>query len=217
MILYLALLLLAQPPATGSVTGEVRLEATASSQGQRGARNRYGSGTARSGTPAADTPVLVWVELDGSQRNAAMDESPVMDQRDLQFSPRLIAVREGQAVRFRNSDPVYHNVFSLSDVKKFNIGRRPRGEIVEVTFGRAGVVQVFCDIHASMNAVIRVLPASTVRHTVVTPGGRFRLDDLPAGTYRLKAFAPGRAEWSGSIRVEAGRPADAGAITLTSD
>jgi plastocyanin len=75
------------------------------------------------------------------------------------FMPRVVAVTVGSEVEFPNDDPIYHNVFSLSRVKTFNLGRYPRGETRRVRFDTPGIVKVFCDIHSHMSAKDIALPA----------------------------------------------------------
>jgi plastocyanin len=112
--------------------------------------------------------------------------SPQMRQHEERFTPHVLAVTRGTTISFPNDDPIYHNVFSLSRVRTFDLGRYPKGESKSVRFDRAGVVQVFCHIHADMNGYILVLPN---RH-FVTPdsSGQFALDDIPAGEYQLVAW-----------------------------
>ena len=75
------------------------------------------------------------------------------------FVPRILAIVAGQAVEFHNSDNVYHNIFSYSPPKKFDLGRYPKGKSRSVTFVKAGAVQVYCDIHSDMRADIIIAPS----------------------------------------------------------
>ena len=72
------------------------------------------------------------------------------------FTPRVVAVTVGSEVEFPNDDPIYHNVFSLSRAKNFNLGRYPKGDTRRVRFDRPGVVKVFCEIHSHMSATVMV-------------------------------------------------------------
>src|SRR5688572_32493520 len=78
-----------------------------------------------------------------------------MDQRNERFVPHLLAVMVGTFVDFPNSDLTYHNVFSLSRAKRFDLGRYAAGKSKGVRMDRPGVVRVFCDIHSHMNALDR--------------------------------------------------------------
>jgi plastocyanin len=109
-----------------------------------------------------------------------------MDQRQAAFVPHILAIQKGTVVDFTNHDKVYHNVFSLSSTKKFNIGRRPTGEAVPVQFEKAGVAQIFCDIHSQMTAFVVVLE----NPFFVEPAddGTFKIENVPPGTYTIKAW-----------------------------
>jgi plastocyanin len=111
---------------------------------------------------------------------------PAMRQHDERFTPHVLAVPAGSTISFPNDDPIYHNVFSLSRARTFDLGRYPKGETKSLRFDRAGVVQVFCHIHADMSGYILVLP----NRYFVTPDstGRFVLDDIPPGQYLLVAW-----------------------------
>lgn len=80
----------------------------------------------------------------------------MVDQKDKQFSQKLLKIKVGDNVDFRNSDDVSHNVFSLSDVKAFDLGSYPKGQMKRVTFDKPGKVEVECSIHPSMQMVIEV-------------------------------------------------------------
>lgn len=107
-------------------------------------------------------------------------------QRKKHFVPYILPVQVGSVVRFPNEDPIYHNVFSLSSVQPFNIGRYPNGPGKTVTFNKVGRIRVFCDIHSTMKANILVLPAP---HFVFPRSdGTFRLENVPAGSYWVTAW-----------------------------
>src|SRR5215472_10166389 len=115
------------------------------------------------GTPAAALDLsdrfTSVVYLDSAPRGAFEQvETPraVMDQRGERFVPHVLAITTGTIVDFPNSDQIYHNVFSLSKTRQFDLGRYAAGHSKPVRFDRAGVVRVFCDIHSHMNAFILV-------------------------------------------------------------
>lgn len=109
-----------------------------------------------------------------------------MDQLGQRFVPRILAIVAGQEVEFHNSDNVFHNIFSYSPPKKFDLGRYPKGKSRSVTFVKAGAVQVYCDIHSDMRADIIVAP--TRRFALLGPSGQFRIDDVPSGTHTIKVW-----------------------------
>ncbi len=105
----------------------------------------------------------------------------------MQFRPALLPIRVGTAVAFPNGDGFYHNVFSYSKAKRFDLGRyrkedRPPVEV----FDKPGVVKLYCEIHQHMRGVILVL--DTPHFTRTETNGAYRLRDLPAGKYLLKAW-----------------------------
>lgn len=110
-----------------------------------------------------------------------------MDQRDEQFVPRLLAITTGSTVEFPNSDTTFHNVFSLSRTRTFDLGRYPPGRNGAIRFDRPGIVPVFCDIHSHMSAYILVFdhPFFAVSDT----SGRYAIRDIPAGTYGLGVWS----------------------------
>lgn len=82
--------------------------------------------------------------------------SEVVSQKDKKFSIDSLTVNVGDTVDFKNEDSFFHNVFSLSDAQMFDLGSYPQGESKSVTFGQAGIVEVECAIHPSMQMVVTV-------------------------------------------------------------
>jgi plastocyanin len=112
-----------------------------------------------------------------------------LDQRDETFLPFVLAVRVGTTVVFTNSDSTYHNVFSLSKPKRFDLGRYPKGESRSVRFDQTGVVRIFCEIHSHMNAFVLVFAH---RYFATTDAeGRYLIDEVPAGTYTVAVWNDG--------------------------
>lgn len=183
--------------------------------------SRFGGGlygrpqTVSASKASTDSALVVLSGMRSS--NTEVQRSPViLDQKDQRFTPNLLPVQLNDKVRIRNSDPVYHNVFSLSSTKKFDVGRRPKGEYLDVTFDKPGVVDVFCDIHSNMHAVIYVLPANAVSWVKVKSGEAFNLPQVPPGNYELKIYANGYEEQILRIQVSADEPTDIGTITMNS-
>ena len=109
-----------------------------------------------------------------------------MDQRNESFVPHVLAIVAGTTVDFPNSDPTYHNVFSLSKPRRFDLGRYAAGRSKSVRFDQPGIVRVFCDIHSHMSAFILVF---SHRYFAVTDDdGRYRIDNVPPGTYPVVAW-----------------------------
>ena len=113
---------------------------------------------------------------------------PRLAQQDQSFMPRVVAVPAGGVVDFPNLDPIYHNVFSVSPAKRFDLGRYGRGKSKSVTFKKPGLVNVYCDIHSNMEGFILVVPNRALARPDAT--GRYALPDLPPGRYTLLAWHP---------------------------
>ncbi len=96
---------------------------------------------------------LVCVGLLASGAYAA---EQIIDQKDKKFSKTNVKVKVGDVIEFRNSDPFAHNIFSLSDVKSFDLGSYPQGQSKKVTFDKPGKVEVECSIHPAMQMVVEV-------------------------------------------------------------
>jgi hypothetical protein len=116
---------------------------------------------------------------------------PRLAQLDQSFLPRVIAVPVGASVEFPNMDPIYHSVFSVSPVKRFDLGRYGRGKSRTVRFQKPGLVNVYCDIHSNMEGFILVTPNRAVAQA--DSSGRFALPDLPPGRYTVLAWHPDAA------------------------
>lgn len=136
----------------------------------------------------ATKPPLAVVYLEGSFPKRAVNVEQQMLQKDLNFVPAILPVQVGTKVTFPNLDDTYHNIFSFSPAKRFDLGRYRRDEtpIPSVVFDVPGLVTLRCDIHEHMRALILVL--DTPYFVMSDSDGRFRLNGLPAGRYTLKAW-----------------------------
>jgi plastocyanin len=106
-----------------------------------------------------------------------------IDQRDETFFPHVLAIVAGTTVDFPNSDVTYHNVFSLSKAKTFDLGRYARGKSKSVRFDSPGIVRVFCEIHSHMSAFVLVFAHRFF--AVTDPAGEYRIDNVPPGSYNV--------------------------------
>src|SRR5262249_43314148 len=111
----------------------------------------------------------------------------IMEQRNRTMAPHILVVPVGSVVSFPNFDPIFHNVFSVSEAKGFDLGLYKNGEAPEVPFREEGVVRLACNLHANMSGIIVVVSAP---HYVVTDtSGAFHFGSLAPGKYMLKAFS----------------------------
>jgi plastocyanin len=131
-----------------------------------------------------------------------------MDQRNEAFVPHVLAITAGTTVEFPNSDRTYHNVFSLSKTKRFDLGRYAAGQSKAVRFDRPGIVRVFCDIHSHMNAFIVVF--SHRFFALTDSDGRYRIDRVPSGAYTVVAWYEGQARESKVVTI----PNEGGSVEL---
>jgi plastocyanin len=130
--------------------------------------------------------VIVWLEPLGARPALVTTAHARMSQKDKTFSPHVLAIPMGATVEFPNFDPIFHNAFSNYDGKIFDLGLYAPGTSRNVVFSRPGIVRVFCNIHATMSAVIAVL--ETPYFDVSKPNGSVEIADVPAGDYRLHVF-----------------------------
>jgi plastocyanin len=188
-------------PAPGSIRGRVEVRRELSAHGTRPTVAELGA------PPPPEAPdrrrTVVYLE----EAPRAAFEEPVraratMDQRNETFVPYVLPILVGTTVDFPNSDRTYHNVFSFSKTKRFDLGRYARGGSKSVRFDRAGVVRVFCDIHSHMSAFILVFAH---RYFALTDAeGRYRLDNVPPGQYTVVAWNDGQPRQQRPVRVPEG-------------
>jgi plastocyanin len=193
----LAALLCALPAVAnaGVIRGTLRVPARASTPAL--AANAYpGQAHALHGGPRITRGLVgdavVYVDRIPARAESALAAMPEvrarLAQKDQTFVPRVIAIPVGARVDFPNQDPIYHNVFSFSPTRRFDLGKYPRGSSRSVDFPRAGLVNVYCDIHSDMEAFILVVPNRAFARP--DAAGQFALPDLPPGDYRLHAWHP---------------------------
>jgi plastocyanin len=163
---------------------------------------RYGI-VAFGGVLSPFPPVAV-VYLEGAFPRPAAPPTAQMVQKDLMFLPWLLPVQVGTRVEFPNLDDTYHNIFSYSPAKRFDLGRYRSDErpIPSVLFDVPGLVTLHCDIHEHMRALILVV--DTPHFVVSDPQGRYRLDGLPAGRYVLKAWLDSKTTLERPVLTQSG-------------
>ncbi len=127
--------------------------------------------------------VMLWPEKGGARRTP---KQRVIEQRNKAFAPHVMAIPVGSTVTFPNFDSIFHNVFSLSKVKPFELGMYRSGETREVKFDRPGIVRLGCNLHANMSAYLIVVDAP--HYVVVDNDGSFAFKALAAGKYKVQAW-----------------------------
>lgn len=132
--------------------------------------------------------VVVWLSpTTPLQRAAAAPAAGTrLTQKDKRFIPELLVVSVGTSVEFPNRDPFFHNVFSLFEGKRFDLGLYQAGETRQVRFDREGVSYIFCNIHPEMHAVVIAL--STSYYTVSGTDGELKIPDVPPGNYQMHVW-----------------------------
>ena len=188
-VLVAVLLLSGYGPATsqgqGAIRGRVQLHEVPPDLEPRPNAADLGSHTTHGATDRRRSVVY----LDPAPRAAfdARDEPRArIDQRNETFVPHVLAIVAGTTVDFPNNDLTFHNVFSLSKTKAFDLGRYAAGRSKSVRFEKPGIVRVFCEIHAHMSAYILVF---SHRYFAVTDeDGRYRIPSVPPGTYSIVAW-----------------------------
>jgi plastocyanin len=128
----------------------------------------------------------VVVYLEGEQPTTGVNVTAELSQEDRRFSPDLVVIPAGATVSFPNLDPVFHNVFSLSKIKSFDLGNYPKDHSRTVNFPKPGIVFVNCHLHPNMAAVIVVTPNRFYARP--DENGRFKLTGVPPGTYTIVAW-----------------------------
>jgi plastocyanin len=198
---------------TGTIHGTVRIESKI--QPKSLAINLY----SRRGGPPVPSKVVAPVnelenvvlyldgnfkmaDLSSNQRLPVEDSAPTIRQVNETFIPHVLPVQTGSTVYFPNGDPFFHNVFSLSGAKSFDLGRYPKNQVRSVRFDRAGIIKVFCHIHSHMNAVILVFDHPYF--SVADARGAFSLSRLPVGNYTLIAWHERLKPQKKSLRIQPG-------------
>lgn len=169
--------------------------------------DRYAGQGTSSEPPAADcrcNPGLysvVYLTGDSLPPIVPPDSIPSIAQLNQRFEPSVMAVAVGTKVSFPNLDPFYHNVFSYSSAKKFDLGRYPQGNTKVVEFDKPGLVKIFCEIHFSMRAYVHVL--ETPYFATSSENGEFRIENVRPGDYTLHVWQENLPELSRPLTVAA--------------
>jgi plastocyanin len=156
------------------------------------------------GTVAPPSPPLAVVYLEGNfPKSTGTNISAKVIQEHFQFLPATLPIRTGTTVEFPNLDDTYHNVFSYSKAKRFDLGRYRKDEKpATVLFDQPGVIKLYCEIHEHMRATILVL--DTPHFTCTDTNGVFQLEHLPTGKFTLKAWVDDKTELKREVELTDG-------------
>lgn len=133
--------------------------------------------------------VVVWLtplSSEGVRLTPAREQGLQLVQRHKTFEPHLLVVQTGSVVQFPNDDPFFHNVFSLFEGKRFDLGLYEAGSTRSVLFDKPGICYLFCNIHPEMSAVIVVL--ATPYFAVTGPTGNVSIAKVSPGHYELRVW-----------------------------
>jgi len=185
--------------ADASVEGRVALPASHAAP----VMNKRYEVVNKGGVLSTNPPVAV-VYVEGDFPAAPAPPTAQVAQKEMTFIPTLLAIRAGTRVEFPNLDDTYHNIFSYSPAKRFDLGRYRSDEkpVPSVLFDKAGLVVLRCDIHEHMRGIILVL--ATPHFVVTDADGRYRLDGLPAGRFTLKVWLDSRTTLERTVDLRDG-------------
>ncbi|HKC23643.1 MAG TPA: hypothetical protein VKF32_02820, partial [Thermoanaerobaculia bacterium] len=151
---------------------------------------------------------VVWIP--GSAASDPLPRGRIAS-HDKRFEPRVAAVPAGGTVDFPNLDKIHHNVFSLSETARFDLGLYKNGKSQPKTFPKPGLVRVYCNIHPSMAAYVMVVDGGV--YALTGADGIAVLSGVAPGRYPLKVWEERGGEWAGTADVAAGKTAPV-AVTL---
>lgn len=197
------------PAPVGEVTGRIRVTATLTKrrislpQVYERAASLPSAPTLPPDVAGELRRVVVYLDTPGLP---ARPMQARMDQHQRRFEPEVVAVPVGSSVAFPNSDPIFHNVFSLSKAKPLDLGNYKAGDSRMVTFDQPGIVQLFCHLHPNMSGAILVTPNSWF--TTPAADGEFTLAQVPPGRYTLVAWHKSAGYFRRKIEVRAGKPVE---------
>jgi len=205
LLLALASTTSAAPAGAGVIHGTIRTPTPAAAaptmNAYPGRANAMAGGMMPVHGRASDAVVyIVRIPAQAESSLAASPEPhPQLAQKDEAFVPRVVAVARGGTVDFPNRDPIFHNVFSLSPTRRFDLGKYRQGHSKSVRFDRTGLVKVYCDIHAEMEAFVLVV--ANRAYTLTGADGSYELPELPGGRYEVRVWHPDLPEIERSVEV----------------
>lgn len=154
---------------------------------QRGAAVQLGKDNQVDPIAYEQSHVAIYIEGPGPSTSSDTNAAPLqVEQLDRRFVPDLAVIPAGSTVSFPNMDPIFHNIFSFSKAKTFDLGSYDKGETRKVLFPKPGIVEVYCHLHPNMEATIVVTP----NRWYARPDrlGQYRIENVPPGQYTVVAW-----------------------------
>lgn len=169
----------------GKVTAEARPEAMADIEAGKYENRKYKFLERINYDSLKDFVVYIDQPVPAASKSPAKSVQIVI-QKDATFRPHVLPIMVGTTVEWPNNDDIYHNVFSMSETKPFDLGFYRSDEVKRVTFEKPGRVDIFCSIHTRMSCIVLVV--DNPFFAVADKNGNYKIPNVPAGTYRLKAW-----------------------------
>jgi plastocyanin len=190
----IVLVAMCAPALAGTIVGNVSAEGKVDADNDPTANGAYGNRKykfAEKVDYSAMHDFVVYVEGSSGTNNVATNSTQVtttrVAQEDAMFSPHVLPIMVGTTVEWPNNDTIYHNVFSMSDAKQFDLGLyKGNPPDKKIAFDKPGRVDVFCSIHSNMHCIILVLENPYFAAT--DEDGNYKIPNVPPGTYKLKAW-----------------------------
>jgi plastocyanin len=178
-----------------SITGTILIKKKLTKPSVTASVSVYQRGTAvKLGKDAEQDPIAsersrVVIYLEGPLAASQNSDAPTtqqIEQQDRRFVPDMVVVPVGSSVTFPNMDPIFHNIYSLSKPKSFDLGSYDKGETRKVTFPKPGIVEIYCHLHPNMEATVVVTPNRWYARP--DRNGQYRIPDVPPGQYTVVAW-----------------------------
>ncbi|HEY1807976.1 MAG TPA: carboxypeptidase regulatory-like domain-containing protein [Acidobacteriaceae bacterium] len=195
LALWLALAALASTAGAENIAGTIVIKKTLTkhrvtpviSVYQRGPSVALGQDAHTDPLAFERSRVIIWLE-GPAVPDAAPSSAPIpqIEQIDRRFSPDILVIQAGSIVSFPNRDPIFHNIFSLSHAKSFDLGSYDQGQTRKVVFPKPGIVDVYCHLHPNMQATIVVTPNRW--YARADGSGLYHIADVPPGQYTVVAW-----------------------------
>jgi plastocyanin len=209
--ILIAVFALAASSQAQNITGTILIKKKLTKQRVTQSISIYQRGTAvELGKDAEEAPldfersrVVIYLEGPGPADIGSASPGPFnIQQLNRRFMPDLLVVPVGSTVSFPNMDPIFHNIFSLSKPKTFDLGSYDKGQTREVTFPKPGIVDVYCRLHPNMAATVVVTPNRWFARS--DRSGQFEIQNVPPGKYTVVAWHKAAGFFRKSILVESG-------------